>query len=61
MKVFGYVIAVFGGLSSLGALIGNGNPLGGIFVLGLGIFIISRVKQKAEREEAKKKWTENEK
>ncbi len=56
MKTIGYVIAVFGGLSTLGALMGNHNPLGGIFFLVLGIFLITRAQQRAERKKAKNEW-----
>lgn len=56
MKIWGYILAVFGGLSAIGACIGGISPVGGIFFLGLGIFLISRANQRKEREKEMKEW-----
>lgn len=59
MKIAGIIIIVFGSLASLGSLIGGNNPIGGLFFLALGIFLVQRANRKKENAEKKEKW-ENE-
>jgi len=60
MKTTGIVLAVIGGLSTLGAIIGavNGHQtnFAGLTFVVLGAFLISRANKKKEEEEKKKQW-----
>ncbi|MCQ2171187.1 MAG: hypothetical protein MJZ17_00310 [Bacteroidales bacterium] len=56
MKTTGIILIVFGAIALLGSLIGGSNPIGGLFFLFLGIFLVQRAKQKKEDAEKKRKW-----
>lgn len=60
MKTTGIVLAVIGGLSTLGAIIGAANghqtSFAGLTFVVLGAFLISRSNKKKEEEEKKKQW-----
>ena len=62
MKIIGIILAVIGGLSLIGAIMGaiNGysTNFAGVTFLFLGLFLISRANKKKEEEERKKKWAE---
>ena len=64
MKITGIILAIIGGLSTLGGIIaaanGKGTPFGGLAFLVLGIFLISRAEKKKKEEAEKKKWENNE-
>ena len=53
MRITGWIFTVLGILSLLGCLLKGNNPIGPIFWLGLGIFLIYRASQK-EQEKKKK-------
>lgn len=62
MKIAGIILLVIGVLSTLGAIIGAANghatSFGGLGLVVLGAFLLSRAKKKKEEEEKKKKWAE---
>lgn len=59
MKVFGWILVVFGALSAIGALTGGINPTGGIFFIVLGAYLLSRAAKKAKEQQEKDKWLNN--
>lgn len=56
MKTWGWVLSVFGALSLLGAMIGGSSPIGPLFWLGLGIYLIHRGKQKERDKKDMDEW-----
>lgn len=59
MKVFGWILVVFGALSAVGALAGGISPVGGIFFIVLGAYLLSRAAKKAKEQQEKDKWLNN--
>lgn len=60
MKTCGYVFAVLGTLSLIGTIIGGHSPIGPIFWIGLGIFLIHRADEKKEDKNNEEKWKNGE-
>jgi uncharacterized membrane protein len=64
MKTTGIVLAIFGGLSTLGgilsAIAGRESSLAGLTFVVLGAFLISRANKKKREEEKKKQWEQGE-
>lgn len=56
MKVFGWILVVFGALSAVGALAGGTSPVGGIFFIVLGAYLLSRAAKKAKEQQERDKW-----
>lgn len=56
MKTWGWILSVLGGLSLLGTIIGGSNPIGPLFWLGLGLFLLYRAKQKEEDKKGMDEW-----
>jgi len=60
MKIIGWVLIVIGSLSVLGAIIaGNVTPIGGLFWLLFGCYLLHRAKQKEKESDEKSKWESN--
>lgn len=59
MKIAGWIITVFGCISLLGSLIGGNSPIGPIFWIGLGIFLLHRAEQKRKDKEDLDNWSNN--
>lgn len=57
MNTAGWIVTVFGALAFLGALIGGSNPMGPLFWLGLGLYLIHCANQKKKDEADKEKWS----
>lgn len=67
MKTFGIILVILGSLSLITAMIAaaNGYPpnqaSGGIMIIVIGAFIISRANKKKQKEMEKKKWEDGKK
>ena len=61
MRITGWIFTVLGILSLLGSLLKGNNPIGPIFWLGLGIFLIYRASQKEQEKKEKDKWNNDNK
>lgn len=48
MRRWGWICVVIGSLSLLGVILKGHNPLGPLFWIGLGIFLLQRANQKKE-------------
>lgn len=59
MKITGWIFTVLGILSFFGCVIGGSNPVGPLFWMGLGIFLIYRAGQKKKEKEKLDKWSNN--
>lgn len=61
MKITGWILTVFGGLSLIGGTLGagNGRPphFGGLVFLVIGLYCLHVAKRRKKEEEEKKRWT----
>lgn len=60
MKIWGWILIIFGSLSGLGSIIGGANPVGFAFLV-LGLYLLHRAKEKKEEQNNKEKWNEEQK
>lgn len=58
MKIIGYILLVFGALSTTGSALRGISPVGGLLFVALGILLIVRAKHKDEDKKQKKEWEE---
>lgn len=56
MKIFGWILLVLGFLATVGALGGGNSPVGGIFFIVLGAYLLSKAAKKAKEKQDKEKW-----
>lgn len=56
MKIFGWILLILGILATVGALAGGSSPVGGIFFIVLGAYLLSRAAKKAKEKQDKVKW-----
>ncbi len=60
MKVWGWILVVFGGLSAVGAFVvaveGGESNFGGITFVVLGLYLLHLSKQKQKQQKDQKKW-----
>lgn len=56
MKIAGYIITVLGVLALIGTIVGGHNPIGPIFWIALGIFLIIRANKKQDDKEKFDQW-----
>lgn len=56
MKTTGWISTVLGTLLFFGCLIGGRSPIGPLFWIGLGIYLIHRAEQKKKEKEEQNKW-----
>lgn len=56
MKITGWIFTVLGALSFWGCLIGEHSPVGPLFWIGLGVYLIHRAGQKKKEKEEQNKW-----
>jgi hypothetical protein len=63
MKTTGIILLIFGGLSTLGGILGTAagrDPhFGGLAFVVLGLFLISRANKKKEEREKKQQWEQD--
>ena len=59
MKTWGWISAVLGVLSFIGALYGGSSPIGGLFFFVLGCYLIHRAKQNKQEQRQKDEWNNN--
>lgn len=48
MKIWGWILIIFGSLSGLGSIIGGASPVGFAFLV-LGLYLLHRAKEKKGR------------
>lgn len=56
MKTWGWILLVLGSLSFIGKLTAGSSPVGPLFWIGLGAYLIHRANQKAKEQEEKDHW-----
>ena len=56
MKTAGYIIICLGVLAFVGTLIGGHNPIGPLFWIVLGVFLLLRARRKQEEKDKLDKW-----
>lgn len=56
MRKWGWTLIVLAGLALIGALSAGNNPLGPVFWLGVGIYLVYRANQKEKENKEKEDW-----